>query len=464
MSSNNHIRRRDVLRGAGGALVAALLPLPVEALQSNGNRRGKGGSERFPLRLPAMTDAGLPQLVCAPAMIDMGDGVQRGALAYNGMLPGPTWVAWRGENVTTTLVNNLAEPTITHWHGLHVDYLNDGGPRLSVSPGQTYPYSFPIIQRSSLNFYHPHPHHLTGKQVALGLSGAFIVRDEDELGVRLPMGGPLEVPLVIRDASFDSRGDMDYKATGSGFMGAFPLVNGTLNPYHEVGKHLYRLRILNGSNARVYNLRMGNNQSFWIIGNDGGLFEAPVLLTSVVIGPGERLDVLLDFSPYAFGTSVSLVDANSGWNLVEFRVRKLPAPDDPVQFGELPSIERLSNPVTTRVFSFDGMSKINNQRYDMNRIDFQVPFGQVERWVFVTNGNGPHPVHVHGASFQVQSRSGGRNQVFPWEQGWKDTVLVQDQETVEVFIKFNAYRGLYVLHCHQLEHEDMGMMSNFEVV
>jgi FtsP/CotA-like multicopper oxidase with cupredoxin domain len=110
------------------------------------------------------------------------------------------------------------------------------------------------------------------------------------------------------------------------------------------------------------------------------------------------------------------------------------------------------------------MSRINGLEYDINRIDFQVPFGQTELWRFTTNGNAPHPVHVHGASFQVQSRTKGRGTVFPWERGWKDTVLLQDQETVEVLIRFDQYRDLYLIHCHKLEHEDMGMMSNFEVV
>ncbi len=110
------------------------------------------------------------------------------------------------------------------------------------------------------------------------------------------------------------------------------------------------------------------------------------------------------------------------------------------------------------------MSKINGQVYDLNRIDFRVPFGQIELWRFTTGHNAPHPVHVHGASFQVQSRSGGRGVVFPWERGWKDTVLLEDGETVDVLIRFDGYRGLYLLHCHKLEHEDMGMMSNFEVI
>ena len=127
-------------------------------------------------------------------------------------------------------------------------------------------------------------------------------------------------------------------------------------------------------------------------------------------------------------------------------------------------IAPLSGPVTTRTFSFDAMSKINGLEYEMDRIDWTVPFGQTEKWIFKTNGNAPHPVHVHGASFQVVSRTGGRNQLYPWETGWKDTVLLEDGETVEVLIRFENHRGIYLLHCHKLEHEDMGMMANFEVV
>jgi blue copper oxidase len=121
-------------------------------------------------------------------------------------------------------------------------------------------------------------------------------------------------------------------------------------------------------------------------------------------------------------------------------------------------------PVATREFSFDGMHKIYGLEYDLQRVDFRVPFGQTELWRFTTNGNGPHPVHVHGASFQVVSRTGGRGVVFPYEQGWKDTVLLLDGEMVEVVIRFDRYRGMYLIHCHKLEHEDMGMMANFEIV
>jgi FtsP/CotA-like multicopper oxidase with cupredoxin domain len=127
-------------------------------------------------------------------------------------------------------------------------------------------------------------------------------------------------------------------------------------------------------------------------------------------------------------------------------------------------VEALGAPDTMREFSFDGMSRINGLEYDMNRIDFTVPFNRVELWRFTTNGNAPHPVHVHGVPFQVVSRTGGRGEVFAWEKGWKDTVLLEDGETVDVLIRFNHFTGLYLMHCHKLEHEDMGMMSNFEVV
>lgn len=129
-----------------------------------------------------------------------------------------------------------------------------------------------------------------------------------------------------------------------------------------------------------------------------------------------------------------------------------------------PLVEPLPTPALTRFFSFDGMSKINGKEYDLNRIDFTVPFGQTERWVFTTKSNAPHPIHVPGASFKVQSRKGGRGRLFPWESGWKDTVVLQDQETVEVLIHFDQYRGRYLIHCHKPEHEDKGMMANFEVI
>jgi FtsP/CotA-like multicopper oxidase with cupredoxin domain len=303
---------------------------------------------------------------------------------------------------------------------------------------------------------------LTGEQVARGLAGAFIINDAVEDALQLP-GGSHEVPLVIRDTTFDSTGNMQYKPRSGGFLGTVPLVNGTRDPYFDVDTALYRFRVLGGANARIFRLGLSSGATFRLIGNDGGLLESAWSITTADLAPGERLDLLVDFRALPLGTKVLLRDSLAGWDLLEFRVTRNVS-DTTVIPTALSTITRLTNPLTTRSFSFDGMTKINGREYDMNRVDFEVPFGQVERWRFTTNGNAPHPVHVHGASFQVVSRSGGRNQTFPWETAWKDTVLLNDRETVEVLIRFDSYRGLYLMHCHKLEHEDMGMMSNFVVV
>jgi blue copper oxidase len=440
---------------AGGGIAGFMTGTALAAKPTSGTRN--------PLYMPPTVAPTNFQLTAAPGTVDLGGGKESKAWVYNGLLPGPTLRARTGDNATITLKNGLpSEPTITHWHGMLVNHENDGHPMEAIGPGATYPYAFPIRNRAALNWYHPHPHMLTGEQVAMGLAGAFIINDATEDNLHLP-GGAYEVPLVIRDTSLDNTGNMQYKPRSGGFLGDVALVNGTRDPYLGVDAALYRLRVLGGANARIFRLALSNGAPFTVIGNDGGLLEASVQVANPDIAPGERLDLLVDFRGLPVGTTIMLRDLRGGWDLLEFRVVRTVSDASTIP-SALSTITKLGNPVTTRDFSFDGMTKINGLEYDMNRIDFKVPFGQVERWRFRTNGNAPHPVHVHGASFQVQSRTGGRNRTFPWETGWKDTVLLEDRETVEVLIRFDAYRGLYLMHCHKLEHEDMGMMSNFEVV
>jgi FtsP/CotA-like multicopper oxidase with cupredoxin domain len=307
----------------------------------------------------------------------------------------------------------------------------------------------------------------TGEQVYRGLAGAFIVRDGVDTGLAgnplgLPVGG-YEIPLIIRDASFDSSGNFQFSNKSSGFWGNTPLVNGTFAPYLDVNKGVYRFRVLNGCNARVLRLVLTNGAPFMLIGNDGGLLDRVYFLSEITLAPGERLDLLLDFRALSAGGTVMLRDLDAKWDILEFRGSGLPGAGI-LPSGSLSTIPPLSNPVTNRRFTFDGMTRLNGKVYDISAVEFNVPFGVTERWTFVTNGNGPHPVHIHGAVFQVQSRTGGRGVVYEWERGWKDTVLVNDGETVTVLIRFTAHRGLYIMHCHQLAHEDAGMMANFKVV
>ncbi len=462
------VDRRTFVRLAGGAIAAGGVGWltdvgPHGSPPSVSAAAARGTVTRYPLFIPPIVSPAGLTLTAQPSTIDLGGGTSN-AWTYNGSMPGPTIMAHSGDLATIQLVNGLPEETITHWHGMLVDEFNDGHPRFAIVPGGTYTYQFPVQQRAALNWYHPHPHMLTGEQVNLGLAGAFVVRDDEEAALGLPTG-PYEVPLVVRDATLNRSGNLQYKPTSGGFDGKLPLVNGIRNPFLSVDTTLYRFRILNGSNARIYRLTIGNAFPMMLLGNDGGLLETPIMVTQIDVAPAERLDVIVDFSGLTVGDRVMLRDLRAGWDLLEFRVATSVTTAGTVP-ASLSTITKLlmADVATTRDFSFDGMSKINGQSYDMNRIDFSVPFDQTELWRFHTNGNAPHPVHVHGASFQVQSRRGGRGMLFPWEAGWKDTVLLEDGESVEVLIRFSAYRGQYLLHCHKLEHEDMGMMANFEVI
>jgi len=454
--------RRTFLRAAvaaGGALAVGGATAPIIFA---GNGGGSKTVTRYPLRVPPTVPLSNLAITAAPGTADLGGGKTSAVLAYNNSFPGPTIRASKGDSASIQFTNGLSEATSVHWHGMIVPTAADGQPQNLVAPGTSYLYQFPIVQRACLNWYHPHPHMETGKQVVLGLAGGFIINDAEEAALGLPSGA-YELPLIVRDANFDSAGNLIYNPTSSGFLAKNPMVNGTRDPKLEVDTALYRFRVLNGASARLFKLALSNGAAFTLIGNDGGLLETAVSIAQIEFSPGERLDLLIDFRGLPVGTKVMLQDLNTGWNLLEFNVTRQVTDTHTIPTG-LSSITKLSNPVTTRLFSFDGMTRINGKEYDLNRIDFQVPFGQTELWRFTTNGNAPHPVHIHGASFQVKSRSGGRGKLCPWESGWKDTILLNDRETVEILIRFDGYRGRYLIHCHKLEHEDQGMMSNFEVI
>ncbi len=425
---------------------------------------------RYPLKVPATVAANGQVLNCKTAITDIGGGKLSNVWTYDGDYPARTLIASNGTNVDISMTNHLPEETITHWHGMIVDHMNDGGPMLHVPTGGSYHYNFTVRQRAALNWYHPHPHLLTGKQVNLGMAGAFIIRDGEEASLNLP-AGEFEIPLILRDATLDRNGNLTYKPTSGGFNGQIPMVNGTRSPYLEVKRAVYRFRILNGANSRIFGVALGNNAAMKLIGNDGGLLATMTEQTRMDIAPAERLDLLVDFRNLDNGSKLMLRDLRSGWDLLEFRVTGTEQLSYTFPSPNLSSIVPLSNPVRERNFSFDGMTKINGKEFDMYRVDWEVPFGETELWRFRTNGNAPHPVHIHGNSFQVISRTGGRGRLYPWEAGWKDTVLLEDGETVEVLIRFDSevnympgMDNLYLMHCHKLEHEDMGMMANFRIV
>ncbi|TXT33095.1 MAG: bilirubin oxidase [Chitinophagaceae bacterium] len=276
----------------------------------------------------------------------------------------------------------------------------------------------------------------------------------------------------------------------AGYMGESIIVNGVYSPYTEVATRFYRLRILNGSNARVYNLALSNNADMVIIGNDGGLLKTPSSVKEILIAPGERLDVLINFSGNAIGTEILLTSNEFGnggaaQGKQRFKIMKFKIASIVTDIFTVPAIlsnvtaVSASSAVKVRTFEIsnamehhgvpmnNGMQmrhRINGKLYDSNRIDEAVAANTNEIWVFDNSkGEEPHPMHLHGVFFQVLQRSGGRNNLIASETGWKDTVLVMPSETVSVIVPFENNKGKFVFHCHNLEHEDDGMMLQYQL-
>ena len=414
------------------------------------------------------------KLVAQNGIKEFVPGVQTGTMGYNGDYLGPVIRARRGQSVVIDIENRLEnEMTTIHWHGLEVDGHNDGGPHSGIQPGETWTAQFDIDQPAATLWYHPHPHENTGRQVYMGLAGLLILEDEISDSIELPREyGVNDFPLVIQDKRFDEDGTFDYNLDMTdlvfGIQGNTILVNGEIAPYLSVEKGLVRFRILNGSNATIFDLGLDNGQKFYQIATDGGFLEEAAELSSIIIGPSERAEILVDFSDYEDGQRVRI--SHGEWSFMEFvvdggRQNDLTVPDT------LAEIEWLDpqDATRTREFVFLGMGhnvSINGKQFDMHRVDEYVSLGDTEIWV-VSNQIGMgmmmenvHPFHAHGTQFQILDRDGNPPPVY--ERGWKDSFVVYPGETVTTIAKFRK-PGLFMYHCHILEHEDAGMMGQFLV-
>lgn len=488
--------RRDFVRtiGMGGAAAFTGAWGSGGLVASPRSPRSPGGAEAGglagnPLRIVPPVPPSRLVLDAAPGLADVGGGVQAEAWLLNGMLPSPLLRTRRGETFEVEMVNHLPDPLILHWHGLTPPEEADGHPRFAVPPGGRYAYRFEVENRAGTYWYHSHAHHLTAEHTYRGIAGLLLVEDEDEQALELP-SGDREIALVLQDRRLDARGRPIF-GDGSlleGYMGDQPFANGIHNAHHEVETALYRLRILNGSNARIFRLGRSDGRPLLLIGNDGGFVDPPRELPSIDAAPGERLDLLLDLREAAEGDRVVLRSLSfdlqeeareargstlqgSPLDLVEFRVVRQVRDRTPVP-ARLPAPVRPdpADAVRERTFlltsELDPWSRtmmhhqINGREFQMGVVDEHVPFGDTEIWTFVNDNAFAHPIHMHATHFRVLSRSGGRNRVMPWEEGLKDTVLLHPDETVTVAIRFTAHRGLFPLHCHILEHEDVGMMLN----
>jgi FtsP/CotA-like multicopper oxidase with cupredoxin domain len=479
-------RRRFLRLAAGSAAVLAGGGIPfLSSCDGWATDPGSGLPARSLLPTPTTLSLGAASLVAAPGIAGIARHQSSTAWLFNGHMPGPTIRARRGEQARIRLVNELPEPTIVHWHGVVVPARMDGHPRHAVGVGESFEYQFPIVQRAGTFWYHPHAHHRTAGQIHRGLAGFFLVADEEESALGLP-SGEREVLLLLQDREGDAASAFGYAPTSADLHGGMlrdvPFGNGVRLPSLQVSGHRYRFRVLNASQARVYLLALDNGAPLTVIGNDGGLLPSATEVESVFLGVGERIDFLVDFAVVQPGTRMMLKSLPFSlpstpmerypqgleMDLLELVRRGASGPKEPPLPAVLSTVPRLpSAGAAERSFVFRSteadMHGINDRTFEMDRVDERIPLGRVERWVFTNDSALPHPVHLHGAHFQVVSRSGGRSVVFPYEAGWKDTVLVMPLETVAVLIRFDRYKGIFPLHCHNLQHEDMGMMLNVEV-
>ena len=417
-------------------------------------------------------------------------GINSSGLGYHsaGIL-GPTIQVNTGEIFQANLSNALGEPTNVHWHGLLTPAGMDGHPADLIGAGGNFIYSFPVINRAGMYWYHAHPDLLTAKQAYLGLAGFFRISDTEEQALGMP-SGDFEIPVVIQDKLLRYNDNLEYSPgmmdVMNGLLGDHVLVNGIHAPFLDVATRIYRLRILNGSNGRIYNLSLSNGSSFAIIGTDGGLLASTEITSNILLSPGERVDVLIDFSGLEVGTEIFLQSATfsgseyqgkQSFKILKFVIDRMESDSYSIP-STLSSYEVISESQSVRNRTFDisnggghgghggGMfvHNINGKSYNENFIDETVVAGTTEIWTFDnTIGIDPHPMHLHGAIFQVLDRTGGREQLFAHERGWKDTVLVMPGEKVRVIVQFGQNKGVYVFHCHNLEHEDSGMMLQMEI-
>ena len=465
------MKRRQFLASSTAAILAASI-VPQTLVR----RAFAQGQTR--LAMPPLLDtraAGRLALTATLGTTSFAGGPSVPTAGFNQAYMGPTILMQNGE-LAAEVQNALNEPISAHWHGLLVPGEHDGGPHLPIAPGATWQPRMSIAQDPATVWYHSHIHERTAEQVYFGLAGVIHVTDGQDDARGLPSTyGIDDLTLVLQDRRFDAKGRMVYDPSMMdimhGFAGNRILVNGQANATAVVPEGIARLRLLNGSNARIYTLFFDDTRPMHLVATDGGFLPAPVALDTLRLAPGERAEILVDFS--GGNAPILMSDPDQAYGVLQFetaatlatRITRLPE-----QLGS--ALEDLTGAeVATRQVSLDmgmggmmmggGRFAINGRPFEMGRIDFEVSRGSVERWQ-IRSTMVAHPFHVHGVRLRVITENGGPPR--PENTGWKDTVLVPGE--AEILARFDqpaSRETPFMFHCHILEHEDAGMMGQFIV-
>lgn len=424
--------------------------------------------------------------------------------------------------------------TVTHLHGGITPAGSDGYPEHWFTPdpnaspnglggpaGNSFITTYPNRQRAANLWYHDHAMAITRLNVYAGMAGFYTIRDAQEQALNLP-SGKFEVPLMFQDRSFYENGELFYPS-GPGdagghdddplsglpdhvhgeasvvqqFQGDANLVNGVVWPLMEVEPRKYRFRMLNGANARFYDLRLEDPSQSAVpmhqIGSDVGLSDAVATRDQVFLGPADRADLIVDFSNYSAGDELLLknlapdgpfglnggpaANPNTTGQVMKFKIVAPTGPDDSSLPATLPAIERLdpADSVITRVLTLSrGTDELGRPKLLLNgrswtdAISEVVKLGDVEIWQFNNLTPDAHPMHLHLGHFQILERFNRQSQqilpIAEYDQGWEDTFTVNPRENVKILVRFDQFAGRFVWHCHVLEHEDHEMMRPFEVI
>jgi len=384
--------------------------------------------------------------------------------------------------------------SVIHLHGAKVPPEGDGYPENWYVPGKSATYYYPNQQDAALLWYHDHALGINRLNVLAGMFGLFIVRDPVEQALNLPQG-KYEVPLVLCDRMFDLESQLYYPVAEnstnpwvSEFRGNAILANGKLLPYLDVEPRKYRFRVLNAANGRFFRLGLLNGQIFHQIGTDQGLLSAPVGLKQITLAPGERADLVIDFSDHAGEHIVLKNDFSSP--VVQFRVSRTKVSDPSSLPAALRPVVKIaeSEAVKTRDLRLGEINDLHGDSVTvlLNDAHWNMPvtenpvLNSVEIWNLMNVTDDVHPIHLHLVRFQILDRRRfdafayqNRGVLKYWgaaippegsEAGWKDTVRADPGMVTRIIMRFEGFTGRYVWHCHILEHEDNEMMRPYDVI
>jgi spore coat protein A len=424
---------------------------------------------------------------------------------YGGSYPGPTIVRPAGHDTKVTFLNRLprrAGAITVHLHGDHHAWQDDGQPdRFLIRHGGRRTYDYPLTddgkpEPEAFDFYHDHRMNETSRNNWRGLQGMFIINDKRERPFDLPKG-KYALPLLISDRSFTKTNQLTdpYRTRsrsmsggitgpqappGDATVGTHILVDGRFAPYLKVSTHRYRLRLLNASNYQSYDFALSDGRPFVQIGSGDDLLPKPVIRQDILLGPSQRADVIVDFhgelhqrvllqsitktkgAPVGVGTPTA--------SIMQFRVNRDAVDHSriPATLEKPPAIKAPKKVSMTWTFGLGGNATtgtywtVNGKPFDPHRVDVEVPLGATETWVLKNVSPVTHFIHLHEEEWHTIAVDGKKPP--PWDRGLEDTWRLDPGETIKVAAQFTDYTGVFMLHCHMLDHEDDGMMAQFAVV